>query len=148
MNTTLKQQIEAIQKARTLIKKIGATVKMDNKGLDAALNDAGSTIAAINLSPPSPQTNSRHTPGPWTLEYDYNLVMPFKRGGQVVTAGLIGPDEAHSEEKRANMQLISAAPDLLEALTDLVKAHDLDMGKSAIEVRIEIAREAIKKANP
>lgn len=49
-----------------------------------------------------------HTPGPWSLEYDYSLVMNH----HIVTAGPIGPDEASREEKIANAQLIAAAPEL------------------------------------
>lgn len=45
MNTTYKEQINAIQKARALIENLGATFKVPE--LDAALNDAASTIAAI-----------------------------------------------------------------------------------------------------
>ncbi len=44
MNTTFAQQIEAIQRVRGLIKLNG----MDDGPLDAALNDAGSTIAGYN----------------------------------------------------------------------------------------------------
>jgi len=58
----------------------------------------------------------KHTPGPWTLEYDYSLVMPAKDGNHIVTAGPIGPDESSREEKRANARLIAAAPELLDAL--------------------------------
>ena len=42
--------------------------------------------------------------------------------------------------------LLKAAPDLLAALEDLVQAHDLKMGRSAVAVRIEIAKDAIAKA--
>jgi len=62
----------------------------------------------------------KHTPVPWTLEYDYSLVMPAKDGNHIVTAGPIGPDEASREEKRANARLIAAAPELLQALQDML----------------------------
>jgi len=61
-----------------------------------------------------------HTPGPWTLEYDYSLVMPAKDGNHIVTAGPIGPDESSREEKRANARLIATAPELLQALQDML----------------------------
>jgi len=62
----------------------------------------------------------KHTPGPWTLEYDYSLVMPAKDGNHIVTGGPIGPDESSREEKRANARLIAAAPELLQALQDML----------------------------
>jgi len=62
----------------------------------------------------------KHTPGPWTLEYDYSLVMPAKDGNHIVTAGPIGPDESSREEKRANARLIATAPELLQALQDML----------------------------
>ena len=46
MNTTYKEQINAIQIARATLKKIAETLKMENPDIDAALNDAASTIAA------------------------------------------------------------------------------------------------------
>jgi type VI protein secretion system component VasF len=60
--------------------------------------------------------NTKHTPGPWTLEYDGSLVMPQEDGNHIVTAGAnVAPESATRAEKWANMQLISAAPDLLKA---------------------------------
>jgi hypothetical protein len=50
------------------------------------------------------------------------------------------------EHKQANAQAIAAVPDMIEALQDLIKAHDLKMGKSAIELRIELAKAALEKA--
>lgn len=61
-----------------------------------------------------------HTPGPWKLEYDYSLVMPFKRGNYIVTSGPIGPSEADRDELRANARLIASAPELLQALQDML----------------------------
>lgn len=62
---------------------------------------------------------AQHTPGPWSLEYDYSLVMKH----HIVTAGPIGPDEASQEEKKANARLIAAAPELLEALKAIVELN-------------------------
>jgi len=36
--------------------------------------------------------------------------------------------------------------DLLEAFKDLVKAYEIKMGKSAIQLRIDLAKQAISKA--
>ena len=93
----------------------------------------------------------KHTPAPWK-------VMPAQKGklgGIEVTTDkpwlirdLIcmmphGPEQAQAE---ANARLIAAAPELLEALREIVKAHDINMGKSAVQLRIDLAREAIAKA--
>lgn len=55
---------------------------------------------------------AQHTPGHWSLEYDYSLVMK----NHIVIGGPIGPDGAPQEEKRANARLIAAAPELLSEL--------------------------------
>ncbi len=65
---------------------------------------------------------TQHTQGPWSLEYDQSLLMPYKRGNHIVTAGAIAPDGASKEERVANMRLIAAAPELLEALKQLKDA--------------------------
>ena len=52
-----------------------------------------------------------HTPGQWRLEYDGSLCM----ARQIVVRGLIGPDASTVAERRANNNLIAAAPDLLAA---------------------------------
>ena len=44
--------------------------------------------------------------------------------------------------------LHKSAPDLLEALEDLVKARDLKMGPGAVTLRYEIARDLSAKARP
>lgn len=53
MNTTYAEQIRAIQKVRGLVE--------NNAGIDSALNDAASTIAALNLTKdlPKPADQSR-----------------------------------------------------------------------------------------
>lgn len=55
-------------------------------------------------------------------------------------------DDIDNAQARANAALIAAAPDLLEALTDLVDAIEKDMGASAITLRVETAQDAIKKS--
>jgi len=94
-----------------------------------------------------------HTPGPWSLEYDYSLVMPYKRGNYIVTAGPIGPSEADRDELRANARLIAAAPELLEtlnALTNLCKFIPkevfTDNGQKDFQFILTKAGEAIQKA--
>lgn len=52
MNTTLSQQIEAIRKARNVYKINSRASNSQIADTDSALNDAMSTLAAINLSDP------------------------------------------------------------------------------------------------
>ncbi len=61
----------------------------------------------------------KHTPGPWSLTYDSSLVMSDQ-----VVQGPIGPDTATHDEVKANMRLIAAAPELLDALKRLLNAND------------------------
>ena len=68
-------------------------------------DDISKRIEATNAP-----ANAGRTPGPWCLEYDGSLCM----AGQIVVMGLIGPDASTVAERRANNNLIAAAPDLLE----------------------------------
>ena len=92
-----------------------------------------------------------HTPGPWEtqeLEYSFRVVdhraMKFNNSRicdvQHWSAGIRGPDR---EEARSNARLIAAAPDLLEALKELLDQDD--HGQDEIWVRNK-ARAAIAKA--
>lgn len=60
-----------------------------------------------------------HTTGPWTLEYDYSLVM-----GNYIVGRNFAPDSADASERQANARLIAAAPDLLAALIGISKAYE------------------------
>ncbi len=60
---------------------------------------------------------SKHTAGPWTVEYDGSIVM----SGQVIMSPP-GPDGSSLAERKANARLIAAAPDMLEAL---IRCHDI-----------------------
>ena len=88
---------------------------------------------------------TKHTPGPWTIDKDGRSIL--------YQNPLMGPSrflahdtftEPFKAEQRANMALIAAAPDLLEAL-------NLILGSFALERverfdLVEKAKTAIKKA--
>ena len=88
-----------------------------------------------------------HTKGPWMVSS--NMVFrerPTGFAGDFICE-CYGPDERARDEDRANAQLIAAAPDLLEALADLVEKFGCG---TAIELDCELcsaARKAIEKAN-
>lgn len=88
----------------------------------------------------------KHTAGKWYTEE----LKVISEGGQLIANINDEPDEADyqpsGKESDANCYLIAAAPELLEACKDLVKAHDCKMGKTAIDLRIDLARAAIQKA--
>jgi len=48
-----------------------------------------------------------------------------------------------NDEIHANAKAIAATPKLIEACWELIRAHDLKMGKGAVKLRIEIARDAL-----
>ena len=50
------------------------------------------------------------------------------------------------EEGKANARLIASAPELLEALEDLIDGRDNNLSWAAIESRVKKARSAIAKA--
>ena len=94
-----------------------------------------------------------HTPGPWCID-DYKTAggAPVicsndcwrKTKRRVAKAlyefGSEDPEVAH------NARLIAAAPELLEALKDLVEAHRKSMGFTALRLRVDLAKSAISKA--
>ena len=89
---------------------------------------------------------AKHTPGPWFRD-QYGHVYgwePLEHGKRSVV--LI--DNRHSDATSADKNLISAAPDMLEALEELLSAPQLqgnDIGGSLL-LRIAKDRSAIAKA--
>lgn len=93
---------------------------------------------------------SKHTPRPWRFDPDNQNI--YANGMVAQTFGHV-----HNGEKLANARLIAAAPDLLEALKDILyalsnpicahkvtgSAVDLDSIRESIQ---EIAEDAIAKA--
>jgi len=70
----------------------------------------------------------------------------FSQQDQGKSRQLICTVARENYDYEANAQLIASAPELLEAYKDLVKAHKTKMGKSAVQLRIDLAKQVIKKA--
>lgn len=84
----------------------------------------------------------KHTPGHWTQDKFGNVKTPF--GNTLVTEG-VALAGSSNEETRANARLISAAPELLEALQEIIASADA--GNAAILDSLTCkARAAIAKA--
>lgn len=91
--------------------------------------------------------SARHTSGPWFVtetapdrDIDYSgetFVRWHANGMPLVTLGNYAPDE-----RRANARLIAAAPDLLEALEELLNA----LPSATTHPAIKAARAAIARA--
>ena len=94
---------------------------------------------------------SKHAPGPWRLSVtDDTLVRSVDNGLVAVAHGDYGCDW---EVMEANARLISSAPDMLEALQELVAewdarhaAEDHRSGYTLDTAGIAMARAAIAKA--
>ena len=89
--------------------------------------------------------SNKFTPGPWSLDESrhagcINRLNPFRHIGMVSAYQATKEDK---EENRANALLISAAPDLLEALEAVMRAHDL--GTHNFNAH-DLATKAISKA--
>lgn len=88
-----------------------------------------------------------HTPGPWEVagncvRTQYRMGDPDNNGTMVADVGVYLP------EREANARLIAAAPELLDALTDLfdyVVANGILKERSS---RLAKARAALAKAAP
>ena len=91
----------------------------------------------------------KHTPGPWTItvyppdDYGAEDLCAYIDGNRKHVAHCMPPDGTSTELRDANARLISAAPELLEALQLLLEQDD--NGEDEIWVRNK-ARAAIAKA--
>jgi hypothetical protein len=103
-------------------------------------------------------TMSNHTPGPWfspdgkAIKQDYRPIGLTEAAGCMIGAVMGGPTSGPAfieiaEEVEANTRLISAAPDLLDALEGLLFAYN-DPGNtgSTHSDKVEAAQAAIAKA--
>lgn len=93
------------------------------------------------------------TKGKWTAKknnafYEVGTSAEGKRLGFNIMLFAIGDrtlDLSHSEENKANAQLIAAAPELLEALQMILKSDQTD-GSWDHQASCDYARKAINKA--
>lgn len=96
-----------------------------------------------------------HTPGPWTIRYHPDRgIEGFPIGPKTITIrGNTEADDWVADVGRttgqavalANATLIASAPELLEALENLVEAHDQEPPMLTTE-EWDLARAAIRKA--
>jgi hypothetical protein len=95
-------------------------------------------------------------PGPWHWGEDGRSVFAAVNGVDRRIASVVtlrefhtddvrGPTEAEHAARLANARLIAAAPDLLEACTEVLAAHNGGDGRSIGQV-VGIVRAAIAKA--
>ena len=90
---------------------------------------------------------SKHTPGPWKVANNSRSVLagPVKINQQAGPAAQCAAVEAKNEfTLRANARLIAAAPEMLEALTELVEWSKTSNGTS--KQVVDKAKAAIAKA--
>lgn len=96
---------------------------------------------------------SKHTPGPWVHHAEDNIITT--NGGKLILEWTARSNHILSggmsvAERDANARLISAAPELLEALILMVRTHDEPAESLLQEMReqkwLEQARAAIAKA--
>ena len=90
---------------------------------------------------------SKHTPGPWRVVDSWNDHMVEGQNGEEI----IWQDGPHNTPtiNEANARLIAAAPDLLEALEDLILLAQAVMhenGGYMVDDELSDARAAIAKA--
>lgn len=109
--------------------------------------------------------DAKHTPGPWHVEtwsYEKSQTRPenevftiqTKADAIAQTLLLWRPDQTphNRDEEEANARLIAAAPDLLTACEELMKAESMQQGSRSggtmgqISTAIDIARAALAKA--
>jgi hypothetical protein len=104
---------------------------------------------------------AQHTPGPWSFENGIScishkrgeIVARNRAGSQTVAQVAMFSDPSYDgDEDTANARLIAAAPELLDALEELVSDLEFDMSAGCNPrlvksgKRIEYARAAISKA--
>ena len=90
---------------------------------------------------------SKHTPGPWASnEYTTSVSVPLKAVDcERIGFSIVFVNGHRGKEAAANARLIAAAPELLEALKEIVDAAD-GAGWEQLDPSFKKARAAIAKA--
>lgn len=94
-----------------------------------------------------------HTLGPWSYEQptfdgDEGIIITAESTGSVV-AEVLEFDIDDADEIEANARLIAAAPNMRDALVDLIEqiaAYDYQHGENSCPICPEAAKRAISKA--
>ena len=88
-----------------------------------------------------------HTPGPWRIgDAGQTVFGPKTEHAAPVTIAMLPQvsPRVGFDERKANAKLMAAAPELLEALRDMVRYEDLPVDEQ--QPAVERARTAIAKA--
>lgn len=86
--------------------------------------------------------NTKHTPAPWTV--NPKAKTNIRHGNLTIANCSSTHDGSRAEEEIANAKLIAAAPELLEALEELMKVYERN--GQLLSFDVNIARKAIKKS--
>lgn len=95
-------------------------------------------------------SEAKHTPGPWSADWWYHEASgqggwSFSAGGRRLPLCDMEMDPAKDDEPEANARLISAAPEILEALR-LLMIEGPDLDEMSWADACDKARAAIAKA--
>jgi len=85
---------------------------------------------------------TKHTPAPW--EVNPRATRNVRHGNLTIANCSSSQDGSREEQEIANAKLIAAAPELLEALEELIKVYERN--GQLLSFDVNIARKAIKKA--
>ena len=94
-------------------------------------------------------TEAKHTPGPWFVTGIRTLYVEARIGGglvqEIAACGPTHQDGGYGDQQRANARLISAAPEMLEAL-NLCRQHMYEHASNTPDDAFEKLCAAIAKA--
>lgn len=103
-------------------------------------------------------TQFKGTPGPWEIKPEevdrsYIRIRGTQLGGRFKVANVLSPDydgvhHREADETRANAQLIAAAPELLEALCNLIECYErgVELNEEHCGYEFDKALAAVNKA--
>lgn len=88
---------------------------------------------------------STFTPGPWAVLYN-PMGVDYVVGDDCTICSMPGWDADYEDEELANARLISAAPDLYEALKELIDMDVAYQRGQKVSDAVDKARAALAKA--